>query len=94
MLQNAPLGAFCILTSITLPFSIKTWVLSIFKWPLKTGLTVRVLFGLMLYIPVNIFQSCWDIFSGSNQYKIMSSRIRVEIVCMHQFIRGTKIANQ
>ena len=27
-------------TSIKLPFSIKTLVLSIFKWPLKTGFTV------------------------------------------------------
>ena len=27
-------------TFIKLPFSIKTYVLSIFKWPLKTGFTV------------------------------------------------------
>ena len=27
--------------SIKLPFSIKTLVLSIFKWPLKTGFTVQ-----------------------------------------------------
>ena len=29
-------------TFIKLPFSIKTFVLSIFKWPLKTGFTVSV----------------------------------------------------
>ena len=28
-------------TFIKLPFSIKTFVLSIFKWPLKTGFTVH-----------------------------------------------------
>ena len=32
---------FAILSAfIELPFSIKTFVLSIFKWPLKTGFTV------------------------------------------------------
>ena len=41
VLQNAIL-----LTSIKLPFSIKTLVLSIFKWSLKTGFT--------LYIYINI----------------------------------------
>ena len=39
-------------TFIKLPFSIKTFVLSIFKWPLKTGFTVVheniVLFSLKL----------------------------------------------
>ena len=30
-------------TAIKLPFSIKTLVLSIFKWPLKTGFTVHVI---------------------------------------------------
>ena len=30
-----------LLTLIKLPFSIKTFVLSIFKWPLKTGFTVQ-----------------------------------------------------
>ena len=29
-----------LLTFIKLPFSIKTFILSIFKWPLKTGFTV------------------------------------------------------
>ena len=29
-------------TFIKLPFSIKTFVLSIFKWPLKTGFTVCI----------------------------------------------------
>ena len=29
-----------LLTCIKLPFSIKTFVMSIFKWPLKTGFTV------------------------------------------------------
>ena len=31
-----------LLTFIKLPFFIKTFVLSIFKWPLKTGFTVHV----------------------------------------------------
>ena len=39
-------------TFIKLPFSIKTFVLSIFKWQLKTGFTVTNV--LMLYVPVNI----------------------------------------
>ena len=30
-----------LLTFIKLPFSIKTFVVSIFKWPLKTGFTVH-----------------------------------------------------
>ena len=30
-------------TFIKLPFSIKTFVLSIFKWPLKTGFTVAMI---------------------------------------------------
>ena len=30
-----------LLTFIKLPFSIKTFVFSIFKWPLKTGFTVH-----------------------------------------------------
>ena len=29
-------------TFIKLPFAIKTFVLSIFEWPLKTGLTLHV----------------------------------------------------
>ena len=41
VLQNDPRGAFCnIFGIIRLPFSIKAFVLSIFKWPLKTGFTV------------------------------------------------------
>ena len=41
VLQNAPREHSAILsTFIKLPYSIKTFVLSIFKWPLKTGLTV------------------------------------------------------
>ena len=31
-----------ILTFSKLPFSIKTFVLSVFKWPLKTGFTVEL----------------------------------------------------
>ena len=31
-------------TFIKLPFSIKTFVLSIFKWPLQTGFTVVLIF--------------------------------------------------
>ena len=33
-----------LLTFIKLPFLIKTFVLSIFEWPLKTGFTVNVSF--------------------------------------------------
>ena len=45
VLQNAP--AFCKLsTFIKLPFSIKIFVLSIFKWSPKTGLTIYVYFQL------------------------------------------------
>ena len=37
--------SFCnTLTFIKLPFSTKTFVLSIFKWPLKTDFTVNVIF--------------------------------------------------
>ena len=37
-------SAICVLsTFITLPFSIKTFVLSDFKWLFKTGFTVHVL---------------------------------------------------
>ena len=31
-----------LLTCIKLPFAIKTFVMSIFEWPLKTGFTVQV----------------------------------------------------
>ena len=41
MLQNAPIEHSAILsTFIKLPFVFKTFVLSIFEWPLKTGFTV------------------------------------------------------
>ena len=41
VLQNAPREHSAILsTFIKLPFVIKTFVLSIFEWPLKTGFTV------------------------------------------------------
>ena len=41
VLQNAPREHSAILsTFIKLPFVLKTFVLSIFEWPLKTGLTV------------------------------------------------------
>ena len=41
VLQNAPREHSTILsTFIKLPFAIKTFVLSIFEWPLKTGFTV------------------------------------------------------
>ena len=40
-MQNAPREHFLILlTFIMLPFVYKTFVLSIFEWPLRTGLTV------------------------------------------------------
>ena len=41
MLQNAPREHSAIfLTFIKLPFVFKTFVLSLFEWPLKTGFTV------------------------------------------------------
>ena len=41
MLQNAPKEHSAILsTFIKLPFVFKTFVLSFFEWPLKTGFTV------------------------------------------------------
>ena len=41
VLQNAPKEHSAILlTFLKLPFVFKTFVLSIFEWPLKTGLTV------------------------------------------------------
>ena len=41
MLQNAPREPSAILsTFIKLPFVFKTFVMSIFEWPLKTGFTV------------------------------------------------------
>ena len=40
-MQIAPRGALCnTSTFIKLPFSIKTFVLPFFKWPLKTGFTI------------------------------------------------------
>ena len=40
-MQNAPREhSAIILTSIKLPFVFKTFVLSVFEWPLKTGFTV------------------------------------------------------
>ena len=57
VLQNAPLNAgqkYCrmlqgehsaiVLTFIKVPFVIKTFVLSIFEWPFKTGFTVQGVF--------------------------------------------------
>ena len=49
------MGAFCntlkkkVLTFIKLPFSIKTFVLYIFEWPLKTGFTVVTNVGLRVF---------------------------------------------
>ena len=43
VLQNAPTEhSAIILTFIKLPFVFKTFVLSVFEWPLKTGFTVYV----------------------------------------------------
>ena len=43
MLQNAPREHSAILsTFIKLPFVFKTFVLSIFLWPLNTGFTVHI----------------------------------------------------
>ena len=38
-----------LLTFIKLPFVFKTFVLSIFEWPLKTGFTVHFLFTCQLF---------------------------------------------
>ena len=55
VLQNAPLGAFCILlTFIKLPFVIKSFALSIFEWPLKTGFTVMKIIFFVLYYLITI----------------------------------------
>ena len=44
MLQNAPVEHSAILLTCTkLQLVFKTFVLSIFEWPLKTGLTVYIL---------------------------------------------------
>ena len=43
-MQNAPREHSAILlTFIKLPFVLKTFILSIFEWPLKTGFTVDLL---------------------------------------------------
>ena len=60
MLQGEHSAA--LLTFIKLPFSIKTFILSILKWPLKTGLTVTNV--LMLYVPVNDFSVMSEHFLG------------------------------
>ena len=55
-----------LLTFIKLPFSIKTFVLSIFKWPRKTGLTVDLsTFSSIKKTSVSkyIFQSLYMSFS-------------------------------
>ena len=50
VLQNAPKGAFCnIFDFIKLPFVFKTFVLSIFEWPLKTGFTVNEKVAIFFY---------------------------------------------
>ena len=42
LMQVKSIAEFAILsTFIKLPFAIKTFVLSIFEWPLKTGFTVE-----------------------------------------------------
>ena len=60
-------------TFIKLPFSIKTIVLSIFKWPLKTGLTVLLnkeiptvrSYVLILNLSYNtIFVYCFELAPG------------------------------
>ena len=44
VLQNAPRGAFCFTFDfIKLPFVIKIFVLSIFKWLFYTGFTVLIM---------------------------------------------------
>ena len=52
VLQNAPREHSAILsTFIQLPIVFKTFVLSIFEWPLKTGLTVYYLKSHRLEFP-------------------------------------------
>ena len=68
-MQNAPRGAFCNTFDLhLLPFSIKTFVLSIFKWPLKTGFTVA--YVLMLYGPVNNFSVMSGYFLSGTSNKL------------------------
>ena len=49
VLQNAKLSTF-----INLPFAIKTFVLSIFEWSLKTGFTVVIISLRSNYIVLDV----------------------------------------
>ena len=58
-----------LLTFIMLPFSIETFVMSIFKWPLKTGFTVIQIINLaalhrpgIIEFEFYFFCSCVDLF--------------------------------
>ena len=58
VLQNAPREHSAILlTFIKLPFIIKTFLLPIFEWPLKTGFTVvksSLAVGLAKFVPIKL----------------------------------------
>ena len=72
-----------LLTCIKLPFSFKTLVLSIFKWPLKTGFTVPQYFHVLgMYI---IYLKCSKIsytfhFMYSNKMLVFRAGIQIMLV--------------
>ena len=69
-------------TFIRLPFVFKTFVLSIFEWPLKTGFTVKgsqVKFFKLHCVSVpwhdpNVLKT-WEMFSGLFQHSVMIGQI-------------------
>ena len=59
-------------TFIKLPFVIKTFVLSIFEWPLKTGFTVhsaKSSLSRIVTIKINIFKFCPSFKTSGRQLK-------------------------
>ena len=68
-----------LLTCIKLPHGLKTFVLSIFKWPLKTGFTVQVC------ILVNV--SCFFVSRLQSEKEISGQPSE----CQEYNQRGTKV---
>ena len=61
-MQNASLGHSAILlTFIQLPFVFKTFVLSIFEWPLNTGFTVFFNCKFHIKVPAAIIMECFTL---------------------------------
>ena len=82
-MQNAPRGAFCNTFDLKLPFVIKTLVLNIFKWPLKTGFTVQELKDLKClesFFPVFLLYIIW-IFRNTIKALYYLDIIRVLEAC-------------